>query len=181
MFPSAHKEWNCGTLPGGKKSLKTQWCICSTVWKRNSLFTVLHSKHYLLVNFKLPELLNIVIKSSLFLSFLYYVVFVEEKKVPPLLAYQANNCTLSNCTVFFLFVKLWSSNTIDTVRPFNSPVMSKMKSWSLESQSTIMWIVKLSRYIQQLQENDRRKPLTSQHCFIQNIPKMASELGSAFN
>lgn len=32
------------------------------------------------------------------------------------------------------------------------PIMSKMKGQSLESQSTIMWIVTLSRYIQRLTE-----------------------------
>jgi len=39
---------------------------------------------------------------------------------------------------FFFFFKLWSNNTMDTIGPFNLPITSKMKSQSLEFQSTVM-------------------------------------------
>lgn len=72
---------------------------------------------------------------------------------------------------FFSFLKIWPNNTIDTIGAFHLPAVSKRKSWSLEYQSTILWLVKLSRYIQQLQKNDRTKLQTSHHCFFPKLPK----------
>lgn len=51
----------------------------------------------------------------------------------------------------------------------------------LNPKAQLCGIVKLSKYTQQLQKNDRTKPQTSQHCFFLKMPKIALELCSAFN